>query len=293
MNATAPVLVEQDAFKWCRDVTKKRARNFYYGLKLLPEPRRSAMYAIYAWMRHADDLIDDQGDPGIASALLDEFAENTRQSLEGVPPAPLPMWKAFTETVSSWSLDPAPFGMMIDGQRADLEGREINTPEDLLQYCRQVASSVGLVCIQVWGATDQLARDLAIDRGIAFQLTNILRDLKEDLEMDRCYLPSEQLQAAGLTPESLLGWIHGDRCESLVRGWIDMAHEAYGRSAPLDELIDPECRPTLWAMTSIYRSILDRIDREPMRIAAGPRVRLGAAHKTSIALRARWMARGG
>lgn len=292
MSTTAQGLVERDAFMWCRDVTRKRARNFYYGLKLLPEPRRSALYAIYAWMRHADDLIDDQGDRNVASSLLDEFAEHTRESLSGNVPCELPMWRAFTETVARWSLDPAPFGMMIDGQQADLEGRPITTPEELLQYCRQVASSVGLICIQIWGATDDLARELAIDRGIAFQLTNILRDLREDLQMGRCYLPSEQLKAAGVSTDELLSWLHADRCESLVQGWIDIAHEAYGRSAPLDEMIDEECRPTLWAMTSIYRSILDRIDRNPMRIATGPRIRLGAAHKTSIALRARWMARG-
>jgi len=293
MSTAAPELVELDAYKWCREITKKRARNFYYGLKLLPEPRRSAMYAIYAWMRHADDLIDEQGDRNIASTLLDEFAEHTRVSLTGIVPCNLPMWKAFTETVSRWSLDPAPFGMMIDGQQADLEARPIATPDELLQYCRQVASSVGLICIQVWGATDDVARDLAIERGIAFQLTNILRDLREDLKMGRCYLPSEQLKSSGISTQDLLSWLHADRCESLIQGWIDVAHQAYGRSAPLDKMIDAECRPTLWAMTSIYRSLLDRIDRNPSRIASGPRIRLNAAHKTSIALRARWMARGG
>ena len=278
------------AYAWCREITRNRARNFYYGLKLLPEPKRSALYAIYAWMRMADDLIDDAVDLEQARQGLSGFERDTAMALNGTPPSQEPMWLALTDVATTWKLDAECFSMMIAGQSADLESRIIETPADLMTYCNQVASSVGLVCIDIWGYSDPAARELAIERGIAFQLTNILRDLREDIELDRCYLPAEQLRGAHVSPADLLSWRPNDACEALVGCWIDRARQAYVDSAPLDDMVDASCRPTLWAMTTIYASLLDVIAREPRRIVDGPRVRLSPARKTLIALRARWQA---
>ncbi len=289
---TAPIhLGHPEAFKWCRDLTRRRARNFYYGLKLLPEPKRSALYAIYAWMRHADDLIDDATDGSSASTQLECFVSNTELALSGTAPSQEPMWLAFMDVARSWPLDPKQFKMMIAGQTADLHDQIIESPNDLLEYCRQVASSVGLICIDIWGHVDAKARELAVERGIAFQLTNVLRDLGEDLEMGRCYLPAIQMREAHLSRDALLAWSPIDRCEALVAGWIDTAKAAYIRSAPLDDMIAKDCRPTLWAMTTIYRTLLDRIEEQPRRVVSGPKVQLGPIQKTRIALQARWMAR--
>ena len=278
------------AYAWCREVTRVRARNFYYGLKLLPEPKRSALYAIYAWMRMADDLIDDATDVDQARAELGHFEHDTDSALNGTPPSDEPMWIALADVASNWTLDPECFSLMIAGQAADLESRTIESPSDLLTYCNQVASSVGLVCIDIWGYTDPAARELAVERGIAFQLTNILRDLREDLELERCYLPAEQLRAAHVSTQDLLAWRPSDACDALVGCWIDRAQQAYDASAPLDDMIDPTCRPTLWAMTTIYHSLLDSIAREPRCIVGDARVRLSPIRKSLIALRARWQA---
>jgi phytoene synthase len=291
MNSVPIRLGHHEAFTWCRDLTRRRARNFYYGLKLLPEPKRSALYAIYAWMRHADDLIDDATDRSTASSQLERFVSNTELALSGTAPGQEPMWLALMEVARSWPLDPAQFKMMIAGQTSDLHDRIIETPDHLLEYCRQVASSVGIICIDIWGHTDPAARELAVERGIAFQLTNVLRDLGEDLEMGRCYLPAIQMREAHLSRDSLMAWSPIDRCEALVAGWIETAKAAYIRSAPLDDMIAKDCRPTLWAMTTIYRTLLDRIEQQPRRIVTGPRVQLGPIQKTGIALKARWMAR--
>ena len=279
------------AMQHCRDITRARARNFYYGLKLLPEPKRSSLYAIYAWMRRADDIIDDSDGRELTRIELDRFSETTIEALEGRCDADDPLWIAFTETARTFKLDAAPFLDMLEGQRADLDERSIVTSEDLFTYCRQVASTVGLVCIQVWGYDDSAAPSLAVDRGIAFQLTNILRDIREDVELDRCYIPDQQLKDAGMTPDDLVSWRPADRAESIIEGWIATARSHYERSAPLEEMIDPACRPTLWAMTTIYRELLERIAKDPHRIVEDRRVRLNAIHKTSIALRAKWMAR--
>jgi len=281
------------ALEHCRDITRARARNFYYGLKLLPEPKRSALYAIYAWMRHADDIIDDALTTDDARSELNHFTILTKDALDQRIFTSDPIWMAFAETARAFELNPQPFLDMIEGQVADLEGRAIETTDDLFTYCRQVASTVGLVCIEIWGYDDPAAPGLAVDRGIAFQLTNILRDVQEDVQRDRCYLPAAQLREAGISPDDLVNWRPSDRCEAIVTGWINIARDHYERSAPLDGMIDAACRPTLWAMTTIYRELLDRIARDPRRVVEDRRVRLTALHKTSIALKAKWMARSG
>ena len=107
------------------------------------------------------------------------------------------------------------------------------------------------------------------------------------------YLPAQQLREAGISTDDLVQWRPSDRCEAIVTGWIDIARDHYERSAPLDGMIDAACRPTLWAMTTIYRELLDRIARDPQRVVKDRRIRLNALHKTSIALKAKWMARSG
>ena len=135
-----------------------------------------------------DDIIDDALTPHDARRELDHFTVLTRDALDKRIFTSDPMWMAFTETARTFTLKPEPFLDMIKGQLADLEGQSIETTEDLFTYCRQVASTVGLVCIEIWGYDDPAATELAVDRGIAFQLTNILRDVQEDVQSGR-WLP--------------------------------------------------------------------------------------------------------
>ncbi len=271
------------AFAHCRDVTRSRARNFFYGLRLLPEPKRSALYAIYAWMREADDIVDD-GRPH----ELEAFERSTADVLSGGTPPPGPLWTALAATASAWDLELQPFLDMIRGQRFDQDGQPVQTEDDLFEYCRRVASTVGLICIRIWGHVDPAAPALAVDRGIAFQLTNILRDLGEDLSRGRCYLPADQMKDCGIDAGDLASWRPSDRCHHLVRGWIEVAREHYERSRPLDAMIDSDSRPALWAMTTTYSTLLSRIAAAPRRSVLGRRIRLSAARKAGIAVRARF-----
>jgi phytoene synthase len=149
-----------------------------------------------------------------------------------------------------------------------------------------------VVCVRVWGSpggrpVDAAAIPLAIDRGIAFQLTNILRDLREDAAIGRSYLPLAEYHRAGLTPGDLLAWRDPPACRAFLAAQVERARELYRSSAALDALIDPPCRPTLAAMTGIYRELLERIASDPRRVILGRRVSLPAWRKLAIAFRAR------
>ncbi|MCH2134426.1 MAG: phytoene/squalene synthase family protein [Phycisphaerales bacterium] len=291
MSAVVDIPTDVAALEHCREITRREARNFYYGLKLLPEPQRSALYCIYAWMRRADDIVDD-GDAA-ADENLRQFRELTHAALEESWDGddPDPMWRAFAATTRRFQLSAEPFEAMIDGQRADLSFRQPDTMDGLVQYCRQVASSVGRVCVAIWGADDPRAMELADDRGIAFQLTNILRDVREDHENGRVYLPIEMLTSRNLTIESLLAWRDPAACHDLLAELAGAGEAHYVSSSPLEAMITPSCRPTLRAMTRIYHGLLHRIRKNP-RIIVGPRrVRLGRLRKISIALSARMQAR--
>ena len=294
-SASQNLVAPSQAF--CRELTRAQARNFYYGLKLLPEPKRSAMYALYAWMRLADDIADD--DTGARSpeqrlADLALFQAQTHGALtargpwrfaEGDPRV-RKMWPAFTVLVTRNNIPHNLFDEMIAGQRQDLRPTPIRTFQDLYDYCYRVASVVGLASLHVWGFEGgKETEKLAIDRGIAFQLTNILRDLREDSAKGRCYLPEEDLSRFGVTREGIGEGRVSTGLLELLQFEAARAEEYYERSATLEEYVTSDSRPTLRAMTGIYHGILRKIARRPQRVLTG-RVRLSAAAKVLIAWRA-------
>ena len=282
----------EPALRHCRAITRRRARNFYYGLTLAPEPQRSALFAVYAWMRRADDLVDGaDGQPDAQRQGLEVFRAATDVALEGRADGDDPLWIALADVAARFDLDRAHFHAMLDGQLEDARGRRYETFEQLREYCYRVASAVGLICIEVWGYRDPAARDLAVDRGIAFQLTNILRDYKQDFDAGRVYLPRQAFEACRLEPRELRRWSPPDRCRRLIEDHLELAESFYRRSVPLDAMITASCRPTLWAMTRIYHGLLEKIKQSPPRIVLGKRLRLSALQKSAIAFRARRMAR--
>ncbi|MCH8824162.1 MAG: phytoene/squalene synthase family protein [Planctomycetes bacterium] len=289
MTSTQQMPISQ-ALRYCGEITKKRARNFYYGLKLAPQPQRSALFTIYAWMRCADDLVDDASDDSRqCMEQIETFRANTDTALAGNEvDDDDPMWIALADIAQSFDVQPQMLHAMLDGQIDDLAGRQYESFEQLHEYCYRVASSVGLVCISIWGYTDQAAPELAIHRGIAFQLTNILRDYKEDYDVGRIYLPAEDFAAAKLSPQQLRDWSQPDKCRQFIDEQVQRAKSYYDRSKALDQMITPSCRPALWAMTTIYRSLLRKIQRQPAQIIESKRVRLGAWHKGMIAFRAKF-----
>lgn len=279
-------------FAACEAITRARARNFYYGLKLTPEPQRSAMYVIYAWMRAADDLADAEGFAAAERVQrIAAFRAATDEALAGRAAGDSPVWSGLAWVARRHDLSARDFHDMLDGQLADVGTNSYESWEDLRAFCYRVASTVGLVCIRIWGFHDQEAPALAIDRGIAFQMTNILRDYREDFDLGRVYLPAAEFRQMDLTPAELRRWSRPEPCAEFIRAQCDRAEHFYARSARLESMITPSCAPTLWAMTEIYHGLLGRIRADPSAIASDRRVRLSGLRKGWIALRARHMAR--
>lgn len=288
---------EHAAIAACERVTRVQARNFYYGLKLTPEPQRSAMFVVYAWMRAADDLADADGfAPEERIRRIAAFRACTVQALAGdgsVEGSPVSdaLWCGLAWVARRHALQVQDFHDMLDGQLADVGTVRHEDWESLRAFCYRVASTVGLVCIRIWGYEHPDAPALAIDRGIAFQLTNILRDFREDFDMGRVYLPADELARMELTPRDLRDWAKPDLCTEFVLAQCTRAETYYKRSQALESMITPGCAPTLWAMTKIYHGLLTRIATRPRQIATEQRVRLSGFRKGWIAFRAQRMAR--
>jgi len=286
-SRAADTLAQSHAF--CAQLTKSEARNFYYGLKLLPEPKRSAMFVLYAYMRQVDDIADGEDGRSVRQRTdaLDAWSESTHAALAGQQPTDRrPIWPAFTDMVQRYSVPAHVFHEVIAGQRQDLESPRYQTFEDLRQYCYRVAGVVGIASIHIWGFDGGAQTEsLAVDRGVAFQLTNILRDLREDAARGRFYLPLDELAAAGCTPADLSASRIPPGFGKFLADQINRAQAYYRKSAPLDALISPDSRPTLAAMTQIYHGLLEKMAADPLRVLH-QRVSLSALTKVRIAWRA-------
>ncbi len=298
-----PDHVLEASFRYCRAVTRKQARNFYYGLKLMPGEKRPAMYAVYAWMRTADDLADQPGDASTKIERLEAFRRNT---IAAIDPKALPerqaiqpdgdshrfdlLWPAVRQTIDRFHIPGQYLHAMIDGQLLDQYRNRYETFEQLYDYCYKVASVVGLVCITVWGYRGGPAtQKLAEYRGVALQLTNILRDLVEDARRGRVYLPAEELAEFGYDHDSLVQRLLGGGAdgsfEQLLGQQVARARHYYELSDSLEKQIDPSCRATCWTMMRIYRRLLDKIATNP-RVVLTKSVRLNALEKLGIAWQA-------
>jgi 15-cis-phytoene synthase len=279
-----PSLAESYAF--CRGVARKRARNFYYSFVLLPRDQSDAMCVIYAFMRYCDDLSDE---PGASREAMERWRGALADALGGKFDA-YPAWPAFYETVQRYHIPHEYFFQMIDGVASDLEPRTFQAFDELYRYCYQVASVVGLCTIHVFGFESQGALPLAEKCGVAFQLTNILRDIAEDAARERVYLPAEDLRRFGVDPHELRDGQPGDALRRLMSFEADRARAYYRESQPLVDLISKRSRPALRALIGIYSRLLSRIEERNFDVFS-ERVTLPAAEKCWIVLRAWWMGR--
>jgi phytoene synthase len=244
----------EESYQWCVDVARTQAKNFYYSFLLLSLPQREAMCAIYAFMRYCDDLSDDEGIADRASAIA-RWRDDLEAALHGQS-GEHPLWPAFVDAVERYKIPHQYFFDMIDGVSSDLEPRCVQTFAELYDYCYHVASVVGLTIIHIFGFDDPKALELAEKCGIAFQLTNILRDVREDYEKDRVYIPAEDFRRFGVSQATLIS----------TEGFLQMmdfeakrARDYYRESAPLVALIHPHSRASLKALIGIYSRLLDRI----------------------------------
>lgn len=279
----------EQAFEHCREITRERARNFYYGLRLTPEPRRSALYSIYAWSRLGDDITDQDLPIDQRRAQLDAFRALTERALAGLPDTSDPIWIALSDTMARYAVAPVWFLQMLDGFEHDLCHKPFEHDDDLWVYCDQVAGTVGRMCLMVWGLSPGVDRENALElaslRGRAFQLTNILRDFAEDYDEGRVYLPRQRLDAHGLSASDVRTWSDHQACRQCVGELASAAREAFAGSAALEIMVAPDCRAVLWAMSEIYQGILEQIERRPEQVVAG-RASLSGWRKASIAARA-------
>jgi phytoene synthase len=275
----------EQSWTHCRAVAKQRARNFYYSFILLPAEKKNAMCAMYAFMRYCDDLSDD---PGATRSAIDRWREALTEALAGRPDTN-PTWPAFLDAVDRYCIPHEYFFEMIEGVASDIDPRTIATFDELYQYCYRVASVVGLTTIHIFGFTSSDALPLAEKCGIAFQLTNILRDVREDAALGRIYLPAEDLARFGVSVDDLKNARRTEQFGRLMDFETTRARRYYRESAPLLDLIQPESRPSLWALTAIYSRLLDHVAASHYDVLMR-RISLSGLEKTWIVLRAviRW-----
>jgi len=242
------------SYEYCRRVARSRAKNFYYSFLLLSGQQRKAMCAIYAFMRYCDDLSDA---PGVSDrgAAIARWRQDLKAALEGHVPDH-PAWPAFTDAVARYQIPHQYFFEMIEGVSSDLGPRRLRTFEELYDYCYHVASVVGLTIIHIFGFDAPEAVALAEKCGIAFQLTNILRDVREDAEKNRIYLPAEDFERFGVSPDT---FEPRDRFLELLEFEAKRAREYYRQSAPLIGLVHKGSRASLRALIGIYSRLLDHI----------------------------------
>ncbi|MCU0959132.1 MAG: phytoene/squalene synthase family protein [Pirellulaceae bacterium] len=250
------------SYQACEAVARKAASNFVWCFQLLPRPQRNALYALYAFARHADDLGDS---PLPASVRRDALAAWRRQLEEALAgrcrDATLP---ALVHAVHAFAVPEQYLFDILDGVEMDLEPRGFDTFEALRVYCSRVAASVGLACLHIWGfadGDDRVAVPLAIERGVAFQLTNILRDLRQDAQCGRVYLPRQDLHRFDCPPDALQDPGGSESTRALLRFEIARAESLYRSSRGLAALVHPAGRRMLNLMTGTYWHLLQRIRR--------------------------------
>lgn len=260
------------AYSVCRSITRSAAKNFYYAFLVLPTPKRQALCAVYAYMRRCDDIADDFNLPAYERRQrLEAWLESFHRAEAGHPTDD-PVLLALTDTQRRYKipvelLDQLAFGTAMDiqeGASPTATGTTelqvlYRTFSDLRQYCYRVASVVGLVCIRIFGYRDPTAEGLAENLGLAFQLTNIIRDIQEDAAMGRIYLPAEDLDRFKIGPADFRQASIPERLRWLLAAESDRAREYYGSAADLMLLIDEDSQPALWVLVTIYRRLLEKI----------------------------------
>jgi phytoene synthase len=303
----------ESAYAACEAIARREAKNFYYAFRVLPRPKRAAICAVYAFMRHADDLADDE------ALSMERRLQNTRRWVEQWHAAALggptqdPVFLALRDTQQRYGISTEMLDQLLQGTMMDLTAHfssegfcgavehvaqngakfvVYRSFDDLYRYCYYVASVVGLVCIRIFGYRDPRAEKLAEETGIAFQLTNILRDVREDAERGRVYLPLEDMQKHGVEVDGLAS-NRGDRALTAnERGLMEMeaarARAYYTAADPLLPMIAPDGRAALWVLVAIYRRLLQRIEDGRYEVFSA-RIKVPTAEKLWILLRGSWM----
>ena len=248
-----------DAYAWCKAYTKERAKNFYYAFAILPEAKRNAIYAAYAFSGYVDDIADELTDRGEQERQLAAARDRLRRCYAGDRQGPL--FTALGGAVDSFHMPAEFFEELVNGVEMDFTINRYQTWDDLYTYCYRVASMVGLICTSIFGTKPHRhARDFAVDMGIGLQIVNIMRDVKEDAERGRVYFPASDLAAQGLTDADILRGEYDERCAALMRQQDERAHVYFRSGKRLLPLLDLRSRMCVNVLQGVYGEILKRIE---------------------------------
>jgi 15-cis-phytoene synthase len=273
-----------ESYQHCRNLARTAARNFYYGFVLLPPAKRDALCALYAFMRCADDISDSGGELKDKSEGLKAWRVILDQALAGQFNGNR-ILPAFHHTMNHYGIPAAYLHDLMTGAEMDLSIDRYDTFDLLRRYCYCVAGTVGLCCVHVFGFDDPTALDLAPKLGIAFQLTNILRDVREDFAMGRVYLPQEDLARFGCSERDIGNPTASAAFIELMRFESERAWDFYREGVRLQAMISPDSRAALWALIRIYSGILKKIEAIHYDVLAKPHPSLSGIEKAWIMLR--------
>ena len=289
-----------EAYAFCRGVARREAKNFYWSFRVLPRAKSDAMCAVYAFMRRADDLSDDESKSlEERRDLMAAWVSRWRSGVSAEDDEAI--FIALADTQRRFGIPQQLLEELVEGVTMDLEPRVSGldglqtfvTFDELYRYCYLVASVVGLVCIRIFGYTDVRAEGFAEETGVAFQLTNILRDVKEDVDRGRVYLPEEMMVDFGVSSKRVEALARGAAMEPQERALLATlgvrAEKYYASARKLIPLLDRDSRAAMWVLATIYHRLLDRIAARKMEVF-GQRVSVPAWEKMAILLRGAGMA---
>ncbi len=252
------------AYDHCRRVAKEHARNFYYAFRTLPARKRNAIYAAYAFCRLCDDIADGEmpleDKRRLFAATRDSLAEPSDEGSRD------PVFRALADAAKVFDIPDDYLEEIIQGVEMDLALTRFQTFEELRTYCYKVASVVGLLCIEVFGYEDPEAKERAVDLGLAMQLTNILRDVREDAKRGRIYIPLDDLERFGYTERELFDGVVNDAFRNLMRFQTARARGFFDSGKLLIPLLSAKSRPCPAVLHGVYSAILDRIEAEGFNV---------------------------
>lgn len=269
----------ESAYEECRLITRREARNFYYAFLTLPARRRRAIYVAYAFCRYCDDSVDAERSNAEKLRLLSELRGKLARSYDGQ--ADEPLFLGLADVSAQYDIPQEYFREVLAGVESDLVKNRYRDFEELRQYCYQVASVVGLICLQIFGYKDARAREYAIDLGLAMQLTNISRDVQEDLALDRIYLPQDELARFGYSEAELRAGTCNDAFVNLMRFQARRARAYFQSGFQLLPYLSPRSRACPAALGQIYSRVLDRIEDADYNVLHR-RVSLSTAEKLGV-----------
>lgn len=269
----------RDAYRYCEDVVGSQAKNFKYSFVFLPPEKKRAISALYAFCRRCDDISDSEDSIENKIRGLNEVRELVRNCFEGRAEGPL--WIALQDTIRRFPIPPRIFEYIIEGVEQDLTVFRYEVFGQLREYCFRVASAVGLACLEIFEYSDKAAVDYGIDLGIAMQLTNIIRDVGEDAERGRIYLPLEDLRRFGVSEDMILHRRPSAGFQDLMRFQACRAREYFERARPLRRYLPRHSRSCPMVLSAVYEALLDEIELSGFDVLSR-RIRVSTPRKIGL-----------